>query len=45
MTAFQQGNRQVVEFIHGLTFLQYAALSPNGRSHNFEQTATRNKKS
>ncbi len=45
MAPFQQSNRHVVEFIQGMIFLQCAALSPNGRSHNFEQTATRNKKS
>jgi len=40
MTAFQEGNRHVVESIDGMIFMQCAALSPKGRSRNFEQTAT-----
>jgi hypothetical protein len=36
MTAFQEGNRHVVDFILGMTFRQGAALSTNGRSRNFE---------
>jgi hypothetical protein len=40
MTAFQEGRRHVAEFNPGMTFVQCAALSTNGRSRNFDQTAT-----
>ena len=40
MAAFQEGNRHLVDFLLGMAFRQGAALSPNGRIRNFEQTTT-----